>query len=100
MIHRGLRINLTNHTIVPHYREIHRKILVAMREANLLLEIIETIDLILEIGMILEMLEVTILGLMVIEIFVIIIKADFRTFYSTLQIPRCALNSRKHPIKI
>jgi len=87
MILRDLRITLINHIIVLHHRKIHRKILVAIREANLLLKIIETIDLIREIDLIVEMLEVIILGLMVIEIFVIIlIKADFRIFYYFLQI--------------
>jgi len=54
--------------------------------------------------LIVEMLEVTILGLMVIEIFVIIlIQADFCIFYSFFlffQAVQCAMNSRKHPIKI
>ena len=56
-----------------------------MREANPLIEIIEPIDLILEIDMMVEMLEVTSLDVMVIEILVILIKADFRTFYSSLR---------------
>ena len=70
-----------------------------MGEANLLIEIIESIDLILEIDMIVEMLEVTLLDMMVIEIFVIIIKTDFRIFYSSLQTPHMAqraLNLRQH----
>jgi hypothetical protein len=53
--------------------------------------------------MILEMLEVTLLGLLVIEIFVIIIKADFRIFYFSLQTPHTAqraLNLRQHLTKI